>query len=282
MRKRFIVTESEKESIRNLYEQVAPTAARTVGQQAAAAKPVVPAGKTVAKAAPAAAAPANSLPLAKEILQNIIAGKKMFGAKALPGYVILLQNYENPGACYKQVVLSNGKKRRSIDVQAFQVTKGTVNVIMKDLSIYDESVTQWNANDQAAANITNTDCPDANSYLQYLTKTPPNGRVSKMNMVFENDQIPVMQWWRLVYTCVGLGISVKEMLDILIPYNQNVAKDIVDAWSYQNMNDNSPNNIKLRNQVNSFIPGAAQPTAQPAQAPQQQPVAQQQPGSIKR
>ena len=222
-------------------------------------------------------APTNALAIAKELLQNIIEGKKIFPIKTIPGYVgcIITKDSE---IGYKQINVSDGSLRRRVTVNAFKVGNESDIVIFKKLQIGDDSVLNYKSpKDEVAAKATETDCPDATSYLQYLNTTPPNGKLSKMIMFFENDQFSNFELWRLTHYCISAGISVKEMLDVLKPFNPNIAKDIVDGWTYNNNFYNptkgwDPNDQKMYNQVKSF---ADQSTTQGTPAQGQKPVAPQ-------
>ena len=263
MYKNFNITESEKEEILNRLKENGY--GQPINEQ---------------KTQTSQVAPTNALAIAKELLQNIIVGKRLFPIKTIPGYVGCLIT-SDPEIGYKQINVSDGSLRRRVTVNAFKVGNGSVNVIFKKLQIGDDSVLNYNSpKDEVAAKATETDCPDATSYLQYLNTTPPNGKLSKMIMFFGNDQFSDFELWRLTHYCISAGISVKEMLDVLKPFNPNIAKDIVDGWSYNNVFYNptkgwDPNDQKIYNEVKSFV---GQPTTQGAQQPPaqgQKPVAPQ-------
>jgi len=252
MYKNFNITESEKEQILNRLKENGY--GQPINEQ---------------KTQTSQVAPTNALAIAKELLQNIIAGKHLFPIKTMPGYVgCIITN--DPEMGYHQYNISDGTLRRGVKVNAFKVGNGVVNVIFKEIKISDNSVLNYTSpKDEAAAKATEADCPDAASYLQYLNTTPPNGKLSKLNMIFEDGRFPDFELWRLTHYCLAAGISVKEMLDVLKPFNPNIAKDIVDGWSYNNVHYNpnkgwDPSDIKIYDQVKSFVD---QPTTQGAQQP---------------
>jgi hypothetical protein len=202
MRKRFIVTESEKKNIRNLYEQVAP------------AKPLPKA--PVAAPQQGQTAPANTLAILKECAAAIAANTPLYLSKVFPGYVIFNSDLKNS---YKQATLSNNQLRRTITLNAFQIKPGTVNVIYKDLVLGDES----DINHYGDATWTN--CPDVASYVQYLNKQAPKFPF----MHFENSQFADMPWWRLT-SYISKVTGVPNMLNILKQVNPNIAKDILNSF----------------------------------------------------
>ena len=153
MYKNFNITESEKEEILNRLKENGY--GQPINEQ---------------KTQTSQVAPTNTLAIAKELLQNIIAGKRLFPIKTMPGYVgCMITN--DPEIGYKQYNVSDGSLRRRVTVNAFKVGDGVVNVIFKKLKIGDDSISQYTLKDEAAAKATETDCPDATSYLQYLNTT---------------------------------------------------------------------------------------------------------------
>ena len=251
MYKNFNITESEKEQILNRLKENGY--GQPINEQ---------------KTQTSQVAPTNALAIAKELLQNIIADKHLFPIKTMPGYVgCIITNQPELG--YKQYNIRDGSLRRRVTVNAFKVGNGTVNVIFKELKIGDDSVTNYDLKDEVVAKKTQTNCPDAASYLQYLNTTPPNGKLTKLDMIFENGQHPEFELWRLTHYCLKAGVSIKEMLDLLKPFNSNIGKDIIDGWSYNN-NFYSPTkgwddyDRKIYNQVKSVVD---QPTTQGAQQP---------------
>ena len=205
----------------------------------------------------------NALAVAKEVLQNIIAGKHLFPIKTMPGYVgAHITN--DPDMPYEQNILGDSTKSRKIKINVFKVGNGVANVIFKNLSIGDRSVNSYNAKDESDAKATDTDCPDISSYLQYLNTTPPNGKLSKLNLSIDNYELGNFELWKLTHYCVSAGVSVKEMLDVLTPFSSNIAKDIIDTWSFQNVNYNpnkgwDPNDQKLLQQVKEYVNQPAAP-----------------------
>jgi len=267
MYKNFNITESEKEEILNRLKENGY--GQPINEQSV--KPTQNGGTTQSY---------NALAVAKEVLQNIIAGKHIFPLKTVPGYVgAHITN--DPGMPYEQVKTNYGEIRRRVKINVFKVGNGVVNVMFKNLTIGDNSVSQYNGKDEAAANLTNTDCPDAASYLQYLNTTPPNGKLSKLNMSIDNYELGNFELWRLTHYCVAAGVSIKEMLDVLTPFNANIAKDIVNGWSFNNVHYSpnkgwDPNDQKLLEQVKAYTNQQNPQSVNKPTAPQgQQPVAPQ-------
>jgi hypothetical protein len=255
MYKNFNITESEKEEILNRLKENGY--GQPINEQKTQTSQVVP---------------TNALAIAKEVLQNIIAGKHLFPLKTLPGYVGAHITNE-PGIPYEQKKSSYGEIRRTVKINVFKVGNGVVNVILKDLQIGDGSVSQYNAKDETAANLASTDCPDAASYLQYLNTTPPNGKLTKLNMTLENGPFPDFELWRLTHYCVAAGVSVKEMLDILKQFNPNIGNDILNNWSYNNVFYNSTrgwdeSDRKIYYQVKALVDQPESPQGQKPVTPQ--------------
>jgi len=278
MYKNFNLTESEKEQILNRLKENGYKKGKTPNNKDAKEILVETYRSLIneQKTQTSQVAPTNALAIAKEVLQNIIAGKHLFTLKTLPGYVGAYITNE-PGIPYEQEETSYGQIRRMVKINVFKVGSGVVNIILKTLSIGDTSISQWEAKDEAAANLTMTKCPDASSYLQYLNTTPPNGKLSKLNMTIENSPFPDFELWRLTHYCVSAGVSVKEMLDVLKQFNPNIGKDIIDNWFYNNAFYNTSKgwddyDRKIYDQVKALVnqpeaPQGQQPTVPQGQKP---------------
>jgi hypothetical protein len=203
MGQKFTITESERNQIRGLYEEKGYR--NHINEQV---KPVPQQSKKQNTSI--------TLPLLKECAAAVAAGTPLYMSKVMPGYFIFSGNIKS---AYKQVTLSNLQIRRSITLNAFQVKPGTVNVIYKDLVIGDESDVTNNGD------VTWTNCPDISSFIQYLNKQAPRFPY----MIFENDQFPSLDWWRLSYY-ISRVVPVQNMINILKQSDPNIGKTISDSF----------------------------------------------------